>query len=135
MATIDKTHLFNLFPESIHPGLTSALASPKIVALAVYENESGTRRAVSVAGAHPAAFDPAHGTLLGVYVKPMSRVRKAIQFMQDNPGTGPVVAARHFGITSQNVSITLAREKRKQKRTGKPIICPCCGQTIPETTE
>jgi hypothetical protein len=137
MQMLDVVQLENLLPKDKTKAVRAMLRRADTEGVAVYRAQDSSVLAVPVtSGKAEIPNTRTDGArLIGVYPKPVSKVRKAIRYMQDNPGTGPAAAARRFGITSQNISITLAREKRRQTKNGQPLTCPCCGQPIPEPTE
>lgn len=129
MNTIDREQLLALFVPSVHPSLENALQQPHIIGLAVYEGEDGRRAATPAQNAQPPILDRQGRRLIGVYLK--DRMKHALAYMQEHPGTTAYAAAQVFGVSKQALYHAVRRAKHQAMKSARPV-CPCCGQALPK---
>lgn len=133
---LTHAELIDLLPADMLRPVKALLHRASTEGIAAYRAPDGSVSAFPVDSSSTIERTRADGSrLVGVHLKDLSAVRKAIRYMQDNPGVTPTIAARLFGIKSQTIAVTLRNERRKQSRAGLPPVCPCCGQPIPETNK
>jgi hypothetical protein len=130
---LTRPQLFAFFRADVHAAIRTALDRATVRGLAVFEGEDGKPRAISLTSPLEVPTDPKGGTLKGVYIKPGQRMRDAIDYLSEHPGTNPNAAAKLFGVSSQAVYKAIKRQLKQAQKSHAPV-CPCCGQRLPEKT-
>lgn len=126
---LTREALYSLFRTDAHGGLDAALERADVHGLAVYEDAEGKRRARPTATTDAPESDGKGGKLLGVFLKPGDRLRRALDHLRDNPGMTPYAVAPLYGVSTQALYVAIKRQKRQALKAARPV-CPCCGQPL-----